>query len=271
MADGRPRTRALSAPARAAVAELFRSRGLALAKNTKNKYIAFEVRTAGRSIFTLYTSGKLVTTVRADDAEGLQLEDLLAQQLGDAPEPRERSPASAPSSAGDAPVLAGLDETGTGEIIGLALVAGALFPRELSAAVAAVAGHVETKSSRAASGWERLGEDLAGLRRQGLVLTALPISNRLFDVYSKNALLDLAYVRAVSNLRCAAGAAHGRLHLAVDDYGAGALLSRACALWRGGGHDVALVNKADDLHLAARVASVWARSARSRELAGLNA
>ncbi|RKY22150.1 MAG: hypothetical protein DRQ55_02065 [Planctomycetota bacterium] len=268
MPVGRPVTRKVPAALRARLGELFRGRGQHLATNPKNKYIAFEVRTDGRSIFTLYTSGKLVSTVRADDGDGALLEHELCRLLGAAPvAPAREAPVAA--SVGDAQRLAGLDETGTGELLGLAIVAGAAFPRELAPAVAKVAGHVETKTSRAASGWERLGEALAALRRDGLSITALPIPNRLFDTYSKNGLLDLTYLRVVANLLAASQFEPQGLHLALDDYGAGRLLQGACRGWSGVGAEVALVNKADDRFLAARVASVWARSARARELAGL--
>jgi hypothetical protein len=59
------------------------------------------------------------------------------------------------------------------------------------------------------------------------------------------------------------------VELAIDDYGAGALLTQAIAAWRGDGAHVLLQPKADDEHLAARAASVAARAARAREFEGL--
>ena len=263
-----PQTRNVPPALRDQLAPLFTVRGHSLLTNPKNRYIAFEVRTDGRSIFTLYTSGKLVTTVRDGDGEGLLLDDELNTLLGGAAAPREaRSPT--PLTPGTAPLLAGLDETGTGEIIGSALIGGALLPRALESRVSAVAGHVETKSSRTTGGWERLGEELAGLRAEGLIISLLPVPNRLFDAWSKNGLLDLAYVRAVSNLFAAHGAATEGMHLAIDDYGAGPLLRGAARAWSGAGIDVALQTKADDRYLAARAASVYARAGRARELLGL--
>jgi ribonuclease HII len=267
MTVGRPVTRTVPPALRDDLGALFAARGHTLAKNPKNRYVAFEVRTAAKSIFTLYTSGKLVSTVRDGDPEGLILEDELANRLGT---PAERPAAKAPApGVGDAERLAGLDETGTGELLGSALVSGAAFPRELADAVAAVAGHVETKTSRAPSGWERLGDALAALRGDGLILTTLPIPNRLFDLYSKNALLDLTYVRVVANLIAAGAGAYAGMHLAVDDFGAGRLLRTAARGWAAEGAGVDLGTKADDRHLSARVASVWARSGRAREMLGI--
>ncbi|HZM00447.1 MAG TPA: hypothetical protein VFD43_09365, partial [Planctomycetota bacterium] len=117
-----------------------------------------------------------------------------------------------------------------------------------------------------------LGEQLADLGRDGLVTTALPVSNRLFDAWSKNGLLDLAYVRVVGDLLAAAGlddAPLEGLELAIDDYGTGELLSAAAAAWRARGARVLVEHKADVRQLAARTASIVARSARSREWEGL--
>jgi hypothetical protein len=167
-----------------------------------------------------------------------------------------------------------VDETGTGELLGTAVLAGALMPVAMADAVDAVAGHVETKTSRAASGWASLGEQLAGLAAQGLTLASLPIPNRLFDAWSKNGLLDLAYVRLVGDLLAGAGLARADtlqgLELVVDDYGTGPLLADAIEAWRGRGIAVVVETHADDRHLAARVASVVARAHRSREKAGLD-
>ncbi len=295
-----PVTRSLDARKVAALRGALAAAGHALLRNPKNRYVDFEVRTEGRSIFTLYTSRKLVSTVRDGDAEGQVVEAEIARIAGaaalsqragvDAATPEGASsggtgPAAARTSGrlarGASPglrFLAGCDETGTGELIGTAAIGGALLPVALAEAVAAVAGHVDTKVSRAASGWEALGERLAALRGEGLVSVVLPIPNRLFDGWSKNGLLDLAYVRIVGDLLAAAGLPAGArdgdrplagLELVIDDYGAGELLDRAIACWRGAGALVLLQTKADENHLAARAASVVARSHRSREMQGL--
>lgn len=270
----RPVSRELSAAQVARLRALLEQQGLRLATNPKNRYVAFEARTAGRSIFTLYTSGKLVSTVRADDAEGSQLGAAVDALVG--PSPAAAMAARAAGSAGASATgmrwLAGADETGTGELLGRAVVAGALLPVALAPQVTAVAGHVETKSSRAASGWEQLGQQLVDLGGAGLVTVSLPVSNRLFDAWSKNGLLDLAYVRLVGDLLAAADltrASLAGLELAIDDYGTGALLAAGAAAWRQRGARVLIEHKADVHHLAARAASIVARSARSREWEGL--
>jgi hypothetical protein len=104
------------------------------------------------------------------------------------------------------------------------------------------------------------------------------VSNRLFDAWSKNGLLDLCYVRVANDLLGACGLGAGRpangltgVELAIDDYGAGPLLTQAISAWRGDGAHVLLQPKADDEHLAARAASVAARAARAREFEGLRA
>jgi len=219
------------------------------------------VRTDHNSIFTLYTSGKLVSTVRDDDAEGRALEAALSERFGGVAGVRR-------GTVKGLRWLAGLDETGTGELLGCAVVGGALLPRELADEVASVAGHVDTKASRAASGWEALGEQLAGLSPAGLRPSVLPIPNRLFDRWSKNGLLDLAYVRVTGDLLAGAGVTArddlAGLELVIDDYGIGPLLAGAVGLWRERGARVIVETKADDNHIAARVASVLARSHRSR-------
>lgn len=266
----RPVTRVVPGRQRKALAALFSAKGHTLAKNPKNRYVAFEVRTEGRSIFTFYTSGKLVSTVRAGDGEGLLLEDDLATLLGS---PAARREATPPAADQRAELLLGADETGTGELLGAAIVGACLLPSGLAEQAAAVAGHVETKSSRVASGWNTLAEQLAGLGPEGLLCTAVTIPNRLFDRYSKNALLDLAYIRVVADLLSASGrgAAAGLadLQIVLDDYGAGRQLHRAVDAWRRRGADVRVETKADDRYLAPRLASVWARAARSREMVGL--
>ena len=284
---GGPVTRSLSPETATALRALLASRGHVLQRNPKNRYIDFEVRTDGRSIFTLYTSRKLVSTVRAGDAEGQVLEAEIARLAGDAAgvtgdAVADGAPAR-PARAGPRHrgtrtglrFLAGADETGTGELLGSAFVAGALLPAGLAETVSTVAGHVDTKVSRAASGWEALGERLAGLHGDGLLTAVLPIPNRLFDAYSKNGLLDLTYVRLAGDLLAAAGLSRAPsledLELVIDDYGGGALLDRAITAWRGAGAHVLLQTKADENHIAARVASVVARSHRSREMAGLQA
>jgi ribonuclease HII len=172
--------------------------------------------------------------------------------------------------------LMGCDETGPGELLGLAGLAGVALQPDGAPALDELAGHVDTKAGRAASGWEALDERLRGLL--GLRLVALPIPNRLFDAWSKNGLLDLAYVRLVNDLLAAAGRGPSRpegglggVELAIDDYGAGELLTRAISAWRGDGAHVVLQHRADDEHLAARAASVLARAARAREFEGLKA
>lgn len=266
----RPVTRVVPGRQRKALSDLFSGRGHTLAKNPKNRYIAFEVRTAGRSIFTLYTSGKLVCTVRAEDGEGLLLEDDLAALLGTPAAAREQTTAAADQSS---EWLLGADETGTGELLGAAIVGACLLPNSAADAAAAVAGHVETKSSRTDSGWRKLAEQLAGLGSDGLLSTAVTIPNRLFDEYSKNALLDLTYIRVVADLLGAAGRAPlsdlTGMQIVLDDYGAGRLLQSAVKAWAGRGALVRVETKADDRYLAPRLASVWARAARSREMTGL--
>ncbi|MGQ0551787.1 MAG: hypothetical protein ACT4PU_01040 [Planctomycetota bacterium] len=288
-------SRTLSDARRQRLRALLAGRGHALLQAPKNPYVDFEVRTEGRSIFTAYTSGKFVSTVRAGDAEGALVEAAIAELCGetggDAGGAQPRGPQGAePAEPGLAPAahrqspsgqlmhgtspglvqLIGLDETGTGELLGSAVVGGALLPLALVPALERCIGHVDTKSSRAASGWEDLGEQLAGLRAQGLRGATLAIPNRLFDAWSKNGLLDLAYVRLVGDLL----AEHGPgsltgLEIVIDDYGIGPLLSRAVAVWRGRGASVLVQTKADDRHLAPRAASVLARSQRSREMQGL--
>lgn len=288
----RPITRSLTPGDAARLRELLGGRGHRLATNPKNRYIAFEIRTEGRSIFTLYTSGKCVSTVREGDAEGATVEALLRENFGGAqgaaaeagPEGgAERGPerGAARSSgirqgAGAGLLwLAGLDETGTGELLGRAVVGGTLLPVALGPRVDAVAGHVDTKASRAASGWESLGRQLAALREDGLASVALPVTNRLFDAWSKNGLLDLAYVRVMNDLLAAAGLRDAPslagLELVIDDYGTGPLLGAAVTAWRGRGARVIVQTRADDEHLAARAAAVLARSQRSREMQGLRA
>ncbi|MCB9898831.1 MAG: hypothetical protein H6825_12575 [Planctomycetes bacterium] len=261
-----------------ALRALFDARGHTPRRLPQNKYVAFEVRTDGRSIFTLYTSGKLVVSQREGDAEGLVLADEVRTLLGVRPATRATAPRAAKTSApgpGDvAPrtLLAGCDETGTGELLGTTFLGGALLRPAVVEAAHVLAGHVETKSSRALSGWETLGEQLSALRTDGLVVEALCVRNPLFDAYSKNDLLDLAYVRLVGDLLASAGlreAALDDVELVIDDYGAKSLLRRAAESWRARGARVALETKADVNHLSARVASVYARSARAREMSGL--
>ncbi len=292
----RPVTRDVSRPQAAALRRELSARGQRLLTNPKNPYIAAEVRTEGRSILTLYTSGKLVLTQREGDAEGAALAALVADVCGeeqgapgapraataedDQPAPAGRAARRAAGPArGTRDGLAwlmGCDETGTGELLGRAVVAGVAVRPAAAPALDELAGHVDTKAGRAASGWETLDERLRGL--PGLALAALPIPNRLFDAWSKNGLLDLAYVRLVNDLLAAAGLGPRRpadglrgIELAIDDYGAGELLTRAITAWRGDGAHVVLQHRADDEHLAARAASVLARAARAREFEGLKA
>jgi len=266
----RPVTRVVPGRQRKALADLFSGKGHTLAKNPKNRYVDFEVRTPGRSIFTFYTSGKLVSTVRPEDGEGLLLEDDVASMLGS---PTARREPDTPAIESEAEILLGADETGTGELLGSAIVGACLLPSTLAQGAAAVAGHVETKSSRVASGWNTLAQQLAALGPDGLVLSAVTVPNRLFDRYSKNGLLDLVYVRVVADLLTAAGRAGtdklDGLQIVLDDYGAGRQLHGAVDGWRRRGADVRVETKADDRYLAPRLASVWARAARSREMVGL--
>jgi ribonuclease HII len=264
----RPVTRSLERRQVPALRRLFVERGHRPAAHPKNRHVEFEVRTDRNSIFTLYKSGKLVSTVRADDSEGQSLEAALSGEFGGVA-------GVARGTVEGLRWLAGLDETGTGELLGCAVVGGALLPMELADEAHTIAGHVDTKSSRAASGWETLGEQLAGLSPRGLCPSVLPIPNRLFDGWSKNGLLDLAYVRVTGDLLAAAGLeaddALAGLELVIDDYGIGALLEGAVGLWRERGARVIVQTRADDSHIAARLASVLARSHRSREMSGLAA
>ncbi|MHC4845040.1 MAG: hypothetical protein ACYTCU_02650, partial [Planctomycetota bacterium] len=273
----RPVSRKLTSDQARRLREVLTARRHTLAKNPKNRYVAFEVRTDGRSIFTYYTSGKLVSTVRTGDAEGLLVEAEIQAIAGEA------AVKAGPPQQGtrhDLVWLGGIDETGTGELLGSAIVGGACFPVALSETVGSLFGHVDTKTSRVASGWESLGVKLAELRDDGLIATTLSIPNRLFDRYSKNGLLDLAYVRVAGDLLAASGlpadgvpadTAYAGFELLVDDYGVGPLLTRAVTEWRGAGAHVVVQTKADDEHIAARVAAVAARSHRSREMEGLAA
>ena len=78
----RPVTRSLTPSQITRLRDALGARGLHLAKNPKNPYIAFEVRTDGRSIVTLYTSGKLVSTLRDGDADGASLGALVDEVCG---------------------------------------------------------------------------------------------------------------------------------------------------------------------------------------------
>ncbi|MHC5211362.1 MAG: hypothetical protein ACYTG2_11640 [Planctomycetota bacterium] len=285
----RPVTRTLSKADASRLRSLLSERGLRLATNPKNRYIAFEVRTDDRSIFTLYTSGKLVSTLREGDAEGATIEALIGEAFGGVAglaagagsasgEARGAARGGAGVARGSSQGLAwllGIDETGTGELIGRAVVGGTAMPVALAPDVDRVAGHVDTKASRAASGWESLGEQLAALRPDGLAGVALPVTNRLFDTWSKNGLLDLAYVRVMNDLLAGAGLRDAEsladLELVIDDYGTGAQLGAAIGAWRGRGARVIVQTRADDEHIAARAAAVLARSQRSREMQGLRA
>lgn len=273
----RPVSRKLTSDQARRLREVLTARRHTLARNPKNRYVAFEVRTDGRSIFTYYTSGKLVSTVRTGDAEGLLVEAEIEAIAGGAP---ARPGPPQQGTRHDLVWLAGIDETGTGELLGEAIVGGACFPVGLSKTVGSLFGHVDTKSSRVASGWESLGTKLAEMRGDGLITTTVAIPNRLFDRYSKNGLLDLAYVRVAGDLLAASGlpapgvprdTAYAGFELLVDDYGVGAQLTEAVTSWRGAGAHVVVQTKADDEHIAARVASVAARSHRSREMEGLAA
>jgi ribonuclease HII len=277
--SNRPMTREVTSGQRRSLRELLESRGHALRKNAKNKYLEFEVRTDAKSIFTLYTSGKLVSTVREGDSEGLILEDEISRLVGKAgvsTGEKKKVPKDVGANASSGILnFAGVDETGTGELLGTAILAGALFPRAIQDRVQGLVGHVETKAKRAASGWERLGHQMADLRVDGLALSALSLPNRLFDRYSKNALLDFAYVRVVGDLIAASGrnpeGALDDMELAIDDYGTGPFLKEAVAAWRARGLTVRIETKADDNYLAARAASVLARATRAREMSGLQA
>lgn len=270
----RPVSRKLNARQAERLRAVLTARGHTLARQPKNPHVDFEVRTDGRSIFTFYRSGKLVSTVRTGDAEGLLIEGEVQALAGGAP--------AGPSQGtrGNLVWLAGIDETGTGELLGTAIVGGACFAVGMADKVGSLFGHVDTKSSRAASGWESLGEQLVHLRSEGLITTTVSIPNRLFDRYSKNGLLDLAYVRVAGDLFAAAGlpapgvpaeTAYAGFELLVDDYGVGGLLTESITRLRGAGAHVVVQTKADDEHIAARVAAVAARSHRSREMAGLAA
>ncbi len=267
----RPVSRTLRPAQVVALRTALEARGLRLAGSPKNPYVAFEVRTDGRSVFTLYTSGKFVSTVREGDAEAQLIEAQVAALVGEAPG-RPRALA-APRAERATRWLGGLDETGTGELLGRAVIGGALVPAPLVDELAALAGHVDTKAGRAASGWEALGEALVGLTPRGLRLACLPLPNRLFDAWSKNALLDLGYVRNVGNLLAAAGLREdlSGVELIIDDYGAGAALAEGVAAWRAAGARVLVQTKADDTFLAPRAAAVLARAARAREFSGFSA
>ncbi|MDG2148407.1 MAG: hypothetical protein P8N09_02670 [Planctomycetota bacterium] len=276
--SNRPISREVTPSQRRALRELLESRGHALRKNAKNKYLEFEVRTDAKSIFTLYTSGKLVSTVREGDSEGLILEDEIGRLVGKgglSTSGGKTAPKVGVKTSPGISNFAGIDETGTGELLGSAILAGALFPRAIQDQVQALVGHVETKTKRAASGWERLGHEMANLRVDGLALSALLLPNRLFDRYSKNALLDFAYVRVVGDLIAASGrnptGALDDMELAIDDYGTGSFLNEAADAWRRRGLTVRIETKADDNYLAARAASVLARATRAREMSGLQA
>lgn len=282
----KPVSRSLSASQSAQIRELFAGRGHALATNPKNQYVAFEVRTDGKSIFTMYTSHKFVATVRDGDAEGAVLAADIAALVGDARAPKaaaSRAEPTAPTGVGGLVAarrettrwIAGLDETGTGELLGTTVIGGSLVPVDAIDAVAKVAARVDTKASRTASGWERLGAKLEELRALGVCLVALPVPNPVFDRYSKNALLDFVYVRAVGELLAQAGLADADdlsdVEIVIDDYGARDVLTRAIEAWRGRGAEVRLETKADDNYLAARAGAVLARSHRAREMRGVAA
>lgn len=286
----RPVSRTLTSNQAKRLRAALEARGHVPARHPKNPHVEFEVRTDGRSIFTYYRSGKLVSTVRSGDAEGILIEIEIEALAGAAPSVSGRETVAGAGRGSAAGIgrgtrdglvrLAGIDETGTGELLGAAVVGGACLPVSLTDTVVSLFGHVDTKSSRAASGWESLGVQIAELAEDGLIATTLAIPNRLFDRYSKNGLLDLAYVRVAGDLFAAAGlrrgnvAAHDGLagfELLIDDYGIGASLTEAVTSWRGAGAHVVVQTKADDEHIAARVASVAARSHRSREMVGLAA
>lgn len=263
--------RALHEPLRA----LFAGRGHTLARNPRNPYIAFEVRTDARSIFTFYTSGKLVQTVRDGDAAAHELSAAVAELLGGAPpsaSPGRGAPRALSTGVPSSRLLVGVDETGTGELFGQVVLGGARVGRAGVEALAALVGHVDTKVSRAPSGWASLWERLCALEVEGLRLRALPVPNALFDVYNKNELLDLAYVRLVGDLIADLDdeALEGT-EIVVDDYGVGARLRDAIEIWRGRGARVLVERKADDTHLVARAGSVVAKAQRAREMAALAA
>ncbi|MBM3984248.1 MAG: hypothetical protein FJ296_00925, partial [Planctomycetes bacterium] len=90
----RPVTRDVSRPQAAALRAALAAHGHRLLTNPKNPYIAAEVRTEGRSILTLYTSGKLVLTQRDGDAAGAALAALVDEVCGAAPGASARSSAA---------------------------------------------------------------------------------------------------------------------------------------------------------------------------------
>ncbi len=281
----RPVSRSLSPQQASAIGALFTARGHALAKNPKNQYVAFEVRTPEKSIFTMYTSHKLVATVKDGDAEGTVLAAQIAEALGEegVPGVRVKTPPTSPTRIGGligakretTRWLIGLDETGTGELIGTTVIGGSMIPVDAIDAVSKIAARVDTKASRTASGWERLGRQLEEVRAEGVHLVALPVPNPVFDRYSKNALLDLVYVRAVGDLMASAGLTDADdwsdIEIVIDDYGGQATLRRAIETWRGRGAEVRLEHKADDNYIAARAGAVLARSHRAREMRGVAA
>lgn len=271
-----PKTYSIPTELTEALRGIFVGRGHHPAQQAKNPYIAFEVRTERKSIFTLYTSGKLVITPREGDGEGVLLLDAVCDLIGAKPSGGGLSPGQQGEEIGEDTIWAGgMDETGTGELIGSMVVGGALMPRGLMGTVANVVGGADTKGGRTDGGWQRLGGRLVGLRGEGLVTVTVPIPNRVFDRYSKNALLDLTYIRAFADLLAVQGVSENDslegMFFAIDDYGVGEQLTRAVERWRGRGAQIVIENKADDRHLATRVAAIIARSQRAREMAGLRA
>lgn len=199
--------------------------------------------------FTMYVTGSLVNNQATDEA-ALELRKKIDGLAG------------ARFKTTGARMCFGLDETGTGEVLGDAVLCCVGYPRDIAKEVEDTIGQTNPKQRKTFEHWDEMFAGIDALRGEGLEFQTRIIPPKYFDMYDRNKTMDLCYrtLLSVSML----GKNASECSIVLDDYCRGNGLSGYMNELSNQGAKIIVENQADDSYLEARLASILAKITRER-------
>ena len=209
----------------------------------------------GKATFTLYSTGTIYSNPTLD-SKVLQLRDQISDLLG----PQFKETATQ--------FVIGLDEAGKGEVLGYSVLAGVLYPSELSKTVEDIVGVADTKKRRETEYWDKLYIEIDSLKSKGLHFTTEKIPPRILDRFNVNKIMDLYYQKIITKLvrECR----NNNVQIILDDYGYGKSLSDFLSSLQKTAIKIKVESKADDNYLEAKLASIVAKREKEKIIQVIN-
>jgi len=217
-------------------------------KNIKSEHESWRIKLLDAT-FTYYKSGTLLSTGTNETAV-----NKVWQQIDELSGGRYKAPTK--------DCLIGMDETGKGEVLGPAILVGALFPKEIFSSLESLIGVADSKSKRTAKYWEEIQQKLNNFKKEGLSFIIDKIPPAHIDKFNINKIMDVVYQKILANLVREVNISQVRI--AVDDYRVGQDLNKYLRYLEDAEAKVIVVQKADETYLEAKVASLIAKCEREK-------